>query len=99
MKAESAHNGVGGQNEKTLAIVHTVKLSVKPTVRQSRNLLTHIATNTFEFEDVTGIQLENGLVLSLEDYGNTDLESKTFLTKMTLSCRGRDNTSCIDNLV
>ncbi len=81
MKAESAHNGVGGQNEKTLAIVHTVKLSVKPTVRQSRNLLTHIATNTFEFEDVTGIQLENGLVLGLEDYGNTDLESNNLLNE------------------
>ena len=81
MKAESAHNGVGGQNEKTLAIVHTVKLSVKPTVRQSRNLLTHIATNTFEFEDVTGIQLENGLVLGLEDFGNTDLESNNLLNE------------------
>ncbi len=81
MKAESAHNGVGGQNEKTLAIVHTVKLSVKPTVRQSRNLLTHIATNTFEFEDVTGIQLENGLVLGLEDFGNTDLESNNILNE------------------
>ena len=81
MKAESAHRGVGGQNEKTLAIEHTVKLSVKPTVRQSRNLLTHIATNTFEFEDVTGIQLENGLVLTLEDYGNTDLESNNILNE------------------
>ena len=39
---------------KTLAKEHTVKLSVRPTVRQSRNLLTHIATNTFEFEDVDG---------------------------------------------
>ena len=39
MKAESAHNGVGGQNEKTLAKVHNVKLSVKPKVRQNRNLL------------------------------------------------------------
>ena len=47
----------------TLAKEHTVKLSVRPTVRQSRNLLTHIATNTFEFEDVIGIQLENGLVI------------------------------------
>ena len=63
MKAESAHNGRGGLNDKTLAIEHTVKLSVRPTVRQSRNLLTHIATNTFEFEDVMGIQLENGLVV------------------------------------
>lgn len=81
MKAESAHNGVGGLNEKTLAKEHVVKLSVKPTVRQSRNLLTHIATNTFEFEDVTGIQLENGLVLTLEDYGNTDLESNNILNE------------------
>ena len=81
MKSESAHNGVGGLNEKTLAKEHVVKLSVKPTVRQSRNLLTHIATNTFEFEDVTGIQLENGLVLGLEDFGNTDLESNNLLNE------------------
>jgi len=81
MKAESAHRGVSGQNEKTLAKEHVVKLSVKPTVRQSRNLLTHIATNTFEFEDVDGIQLENGLVLTLEDYGNTDLESNNILNE------------------
>ena len=72
---------MGGLNEKTLAKEHTVKLSVRPTVRQSRNLLTHIATNTFEFDDTIGIQLENGLVLGLEDFGNTDLESNNIINE------------------
>ena len=81
MKAESAHRGVGGLNDKSLAKEHVVKLNVKPTVRQSRNLLTHIATNTFEFEDVMGIQLENGLAITLEDFGNTDLESSNILNE------------------
>ena len=101
MKAESAHNGVGGQNEKTLAKEHTIKLSVKPTVRQSRNLLTHIATNTFEFEDTDGIQLENGLVLGLEDYGNTNTESNNILNEDNSLFLAEEGTSPLvsDNLV
>ena len=101
MKAESAHNGRGGLNDKTLAKEHTVKLSVRPTVRQSRNLLTHIATNTFEFEDVDGIQLENGLVLGLEDFGNTDLESNNLVNEDGTLFLAEEGTTplVLDNLV
>ena len=92
---------VGGLNDKTLAKEHTVKLSVRPTVRQSRNLLTHIATNTFEFEDTMGIQLENGLVLGLEDFGNTDLESNNIVNEDGSLFLAEDGTTPFvsDNLV
>ena len=40
MKAETAHSGVSDSQETTLTREHTVKLSVRPTLRSSRNLLT-----------------------------------------------------------
>ena len=101
MKAETAHSGVSDNQETTLTREHTVKLSVRPTVRNSRNLLTHIATNTFEFDDVTGIQLENGLVLGLEDFGNTDVESNNILNEDDSLFLAEEGTSPLvsDNLV
>ena len=73
MKAETSHDGVGGLNDTTLAHQLVTKLSVKPAVRDTRNLFVTLGKTPFEFENpLGGIQLENTVKLIYEDATHTD---------------------------
>ena len=73
MKAETAHDGVGGLNDTTLAHQLVTKLSVKPATRDTRNLFITLGKTPFEFENpLGGIQLENTVKLIYEDATHTD---------------------------